>query len=87
MIIKELMAMLAASGKTIFYSSHIMEVVEKISNRIILIKDGMVVADGTFEELKASSNEGSLEDIFNELTGFNEHKQIAEKITAVITEV
>lgn len=87
MIIKELLAMLAASGKTIFYSSHIMEVVEKISNRIILVKDGMVVADGTFEELKESSNEGSLEDIFNELTGFNEHKQIAEKITSVITGV
>lgn len=87
MIIKELLANLAASGKTIFYSSHIMEVVEKISNRIILIKDGTVVADGTFEELKESSNEGSLEDIFNELTGFNEHKEIAEKITAVITGV
>lgn len=87
MIVKELLANLATSGKTIFYSSHIMEVVEKISNRIILIKDGMVVADGTFEELKESSNEGSLEDIFNELTGFNEHKQIAEKITSVITGV
>lgn len=87
MIIKELLANLAASGKTIFYSSHIMEVVEKISNRIVLIKDGMVVADGTFEELKESSNEGSLEEIFNELTGFNEHKEIAEKITSVITGV
>lgn len=86
-IIKELLAILAASGKTIFYSSHIMEVVEKISNRIVLIKDGMVVADGTFEQLKESSNEGSLEDIFNELTGFNEHKEIARKITSVITEV
>ena len=56
MIIKELLAEFAAKGKTIFYSSHIMEVVEKISDRIILIDKGVIVADGTFEELKHSHN-------------------------------
>lgn len=41
MIVKEIFASLAARGKTIFYSSHIMDVVEKISSRIILI-DGEI---------------------------------------------
>lgn len=87
MVFKEVLAELASKGKTIFYSSHIMEVVEKISSRIVLINDGQVVADGSFDELKEKSMEGSLEGIFNELTGFNEHKEIAEEIVSVVQEV
>lgn len=84
MVFKEVLAELASQGKTIFYSSHIMEVVEKISNRIILINDGQIVADGSFDELKGKSMEGSLEEIFNELTGFKEHKDIAEEIVSIV---
>lgn len=87
MIVKELMSSLAAQGKTIFYSSHIMDVVEKLSNRIVLLNKGAIVADGTFEELQKSSDEGTLEEIFNQLTGFNNHKEIANKITSLISEV
>lgn len=86
MIVKELLSQLAAQGKTIFYSSHIMDVVEKISNRIILINNGQVVADGTFEELKGKESEESLEEIFNQLTGFNKHREIAEEFIAVLKE-
>lgn len=86
-VVKEILKQLALQGKTIFYSSHIMEVVEKISNRIVLIKDGSIVADGTFEELKEKSKEGSLEEIFNNLTGFNNHKEIAEQFVAIVQEV
>jgi ABC-2 type transport system ATP-binding protein len=84
MIFKELLAQLAAQGKTIFYSSHIMDVVEKISNRIILLHNGMIVADGSFEELKNTNAEGTLEEIFNQLTGFNEHKETAQQIVSVV---
>lgn len=84
MVFKEVMAELARRGKTIFYSSHIMEVVEKISSRIILINNGEIVADGSFEDLKNKSMEGSLEEIFNQLTGFDEHEQIAKDIVSTI---
>lgn len=84
MVFKEVMAELARRGKTIFYSSHIMEVVEKISSRIILINNGEIVADGSFEHLKSKSMDGSLEEIFNQLTGFNEHEQIARDIVSTI---
>ena len=87
MVFKEVLAELASQGKTIFYSSHIMEVVEKISSRIILINDGQIVADGSFDELKEKSMEGSLEGIFNELTGFNKHKEIAEEIVSIVGSV
>lgn len=84
MVFKEVLAELAKEGKTIFYSSHIMEVVEKLSSRIILINNGSIVADGSFEELKSKSLSGSLESIFNELTGFNQHELIAKEIVATL---
>lgn len=84
MVVKEILAELAAQGKTIFYSSHIMDVVEKISNRIVLLNGGQIVADGSFEELKGKCKEGSLEEIFNQLTGFNEHKAIAEEFVSIV---
>lgn len=68
-IIKELISRLAKDGKTIFYCSHMMDVVEKVSNRIVLIDEGRMVANGTIEELRALYGDQSLEKIFAELTG------------------
>lgn len=87
MIFKEIMAQLAEQGKTIFYSSHIMDVVEKISSRIILLHDGRIAADGTFDELKQQNKEGSLEQIFNQLTGFSEHKELGARFVSVVREM
>lgn len=85
MIVKDILAMLAASGKTIFYSSHIMDVVEKISNRIVLLYNGKIAADGTFDELKGQGELGSLEMIFNQLTGFDAHEQTAKRFVELVT--
>jgi ABC-2 type transport system ATP-binding protein len=69
LIIKELIAQLAREGKTIFYCSHMMDVVEKVSDRIILINQGKVIAQGTIAELREQSgNNTSLELIFSQLT-------------------
>lgn len=87
MVFKEVMKTLARQGKTIFYSSHIMDVVEKVSDRILLINDGQVVADGSFEELKNNQKEGTLEEIFNQLTGFNEHEEVAKEFVSLVCEV
>lgn len=84
LVFKEIISSLAQKGKTIFYSSHIMDVVERISSRIILLNDGVIVADGTFDELKERSTEGSLEEIFNKLTGFSQHKNIADEFVSEI---
>jgi ABC-2 type transport system ATP-binding protein len=87
MVFKEVMSNLAKAGKTIFYSSHIMDVVEKVSDRILLLNDGQIVADGSFEELNNNQKEGSLEEIFNDLTGFNEHGNIAKEFVSLVEEV
>lgn len=66
--VKELISLLAKEGKTIFYCSHMMDVVEKVSDRILLINEGTIVANGTFEELQ-SAHGTTLEYIFAKLTG------------------
>lgn len=83
-LVKEILAQLKHAGKTIFYSSHIMDVVEKISDRIVLINQGTVIANGTFEELKSQRETGSLEQIFNQLTGNTEHVHLAEEFIQVM---
>jgi len=67
-MVKDLISKLAKEGKTIFYSSHMMDVVEKVSDRIILINNGIIVADGSFEALKQKEGDQSLEQIFSSLT-------------------
>ena len=84
MVFKEILEGLSRRGKTIFYSSHIMEVVEKLSDRILLLHDGVIVANGTFEELQRSSLNDSLQSIFNKLTGFSSHREIAEEFLATL---
>ncbi|HZH67549.1 MAG TPA: ABC transporter ATP-binding protein [Flavisolibacter sp.] len=68
-IIKELISKLAKDGKTIFYCSHMMDVVEKVSNRIVLIDEGRMIANGTIEQLRQLHGNQSLEKLFAELTG------------------
>jgi ABC-2 type transport system ATP-binding protein len=75
-LVKEILTQLKRNGKTIFYSSHLMDVVEKMSDRIIIINKGELVADGTFDQLNAQAK-GSLEQIFTNLTGSREHETTA----------
>ncbi|MDF3077184.1 MAG: transporter ATP-binding protein [Sphingobacteriaceae bacterium] len=67
-LVKEIIALLAKEGKTIFYCSHMMDVVEKVSDRIILINNGEIIANGSFEEIK-QNNGDTLESVFSKLTG------------------
>lgn len=77
-MVKEMLLHLSREGKTIFYSSHLMDVVEKISDRIILTDQGKVVADGSFDDLNKLSNDENLEKMFTRLTGNTNHSEKAE---------
>lgn len=67
-LIKDLLAALAAAGKTILYSSHVLDVVERICDRVLIIHQGALIADGSSDSLKASTREATLEDVFRNLT-------------------
>jgi ABC-2 type transport system ATP-binding protein len=83
-LVKEVLQQLKLAGKTIFYSSHIMDVVEKISDRILIINKGQLIANGTFSELNEQAQSGSLEQLFTELTGTGEHKEKAIQLIDII---
>jgi ABC-2 type transport system ATP-binding protein len=79
-IIKEMISRLARDGKTIFYCSHMMDVVEKVSDRIVLIDEGRIIADGSFEELKLQQGNKSLEQIFANLTSKDSLSTTADEL-------
>jgi ABC-2 type transport system ATP-binding protein len=84
-MVKELLQALKQQGKTIFYCSHMMDVVEKVSDRIILIDKGRIVADGTFEELRNNGTE-SLEQIFSKLTSTGDMSRKIGDFAAAISQ-
>ena len=72
-IIRGILHDLTLHGTTIFFSSHIMEVVERLCTRVGILNQGVLVAEGTLDELRARANgEGrdeTLEDIFLNVIG------------------
>jgi ABC-2 type transport system ATP-binding protein len=67
-MIKDLIAALAREGKTILYSSHVLDVVEKVCDRVLIVHKGNLIADDSAERLKASTNQSTLEEVFRTLT-------------------
>lgn len=63
-LVKETMKDLCKNGTSIFFSTHVLEVAEKLCDKIAIIKDGKIIATGTVEEVKGDK---SLEDVFLEL--------------------
>jgi len=67
-LLKELMRKHCDKGNTVFFSTHVLEVAEKLCDRIGIIHKGKLIAVGTMDELRQGDNAGSLENIFLELT-------------------
>ena len=75
---KALIQTLAREGRTIVYSSHILDVVERVCNRVVIIDKGRLIVDGTPQALVAEHGAASLEQLFTELTGATELERRAE---------
>jgi len=68
--IKELLHSFIARGGTVFLTSHILEIVERLSTHIGVIADGRIVAQGRIEDVRAGAHgKGTLEELFIELVG------------------
>jgi len=83
-IIKDTLAMLADKGKLIIYSSHILEVVEKICSRVIIIHKGRILADDSIDNLRSLMKLPSLEEIFSQLVVKEDTKATARGIADAI---
>ncbi|MFZ1947457.1 MAG: ABC transporter ATP-binding protein [bacterium] len=77
-VVKDVLRALCKMGKTVFMSTHILEIAERVCDRVGIINKGKLVAVGSVEELRSRSREGtaSLEDIFLELTGGPEEEEV-----------
>ena len=78
-LIKDMLRQMADLGSAVFLSTHILEIAERMCDRIGIIDKGKLIAVGSMEELRSlGKGETSLEDIFLNLTGGAEYAEIAE---------
>ena len=79
-LIKDILRQMAERGTAVFLSTHILEIAERMCDRIGIINKGELVAVGTMQELRSlgKAGETSLEDIFLGLTGGAEEAEISE---------
>ncbi|MFH1861874.1 MAG: ABC transporter ATP-binding protein [bacterium] len=68
LVVKDIIQAQAQRGKTILYCSHLLDVVERLCERVIILNKGEIVADCSTRELIAMSSRGTLEEVFRELT-------------------
>lgn len=78
-LIKDILREVANQGTAIFMSTHILEIAERMCDRVVIINQGAIVAAGSLEELRAGGD-ASLEDIFLSLTGGAEEAAVAEAL-------
>ena len=87
LVMKELLRKLAAQGKTILFSSHILEVVERICTRIFIINKGRYVTDGSAEKIRGETGSASLDAAFGKLTGVRDVGQVTADFLAALERV
>ena len=87
MIVKELLKKMAEQGKTILFCSHILEVVERICSRILIINEGKRIIEGTVQEICGSTSTETLEQAFAQLTGSRDAGQITADFMAALEKV
>ena len=69
LVVKGLLRELASEGRTILFCSHILEVVERVCTRIVIIDKGRKIIEGSPERIAAETGAGSLEEAFARVTG------------------
>ena len=85
LIIRNLIQTLRGRGKSIFYCSHILEVVEKVCSHLIILRKGQVIAHGTTGEVREEIGKSSLEGVFLQLVADGDVAKVAEEIADVVS--
>jgi ABC-2 type transport system ATP-binding protein len=84
MILRGLLESLAARGKMVLYSSHVLEVVEKVCNQVLILRKGRVVAHDSVAHLRELMEKSSLEGVFAQLTQPEDTNAVARRILDVV---
>lgn len=85
-ILKDVMREFCKSGRTVFFSTHVMEVAERLCDRVGIIAKGHLIFNGTLEELKVQKGESdaTLEELFLQLTGQEDMSKATEAAQEVL---
>jgi ABC-2 type transport system ATP-binding protein len=84
LMLRHLIRILAARGKAVIYSSHVLEAVEKVCARVIVLHRGRVVADDAVTALRALRSHASLEQVFAELVSHADPEDTASAIADAV---
>jgi ABC-2 type transport system ATP-binding protein len=84
LVMRTVVRTLASRGKCIFYSSHELEAIEKISTRVIILRSGEIVADDSAARLQELMQLPSLEDVFAQLAVRKDLDRMADELCAAV---
>lgn len=84
LVLRSLIGELAARGKVILLSSHELEIVERVSSRVVILHKGRVVADDSVARLRALMSLPTLEDIFSQLAVEQDTCSVAQQMLQLI---
>ena len=84
LVVKGLLRELASQGHTILFCSHILEVVERICTRIVIIDQGRKVAEGTAAHIAAETGTETLEQAFAHLTGVRDAAEVTRGLLSAL---
>lgn len=84
LVMRHLVTALAREGKAILYSSHVLDSVERLCTRVIVLQQGACVATGTSQELRQLMSQPTLEDVFAQLVLRQDPESTARDIAQVV---
>lgn len=86
-LVKDILRKTAGDGGTVFLSTHVLEIAERMCDRVGIIQNGRLIAEGTIDELRKKTVPGkegeevSLEDLFLKLTGGEEYRELIKHLS------
>lgn len=86
LMFRKLLKSLAAAGKAIILSSHVLEITEKICDRVLVIHASRLVADDSVENLRSLMHAPSLEEVFRQLVNHDDYEKSADEILTIVNE-
>jgi ABC-2 type transport system ATP-binding protein len=84
LLLRHLLRVLAERGKAILYSSHVVEHVERLCTRVIVLSAGRVIVDGSVDSIRTVAPSGSLEEAFAALSA-QHPRALASEIADIVT--
>jgi ABC-2 type transport system ATP-binding protein len=84
LVLRHLVNRLAQEGKAVLYSSHVLEIIEKLCSKVIVLHRGKVVADASVVDLRRVVTSHSLEEVFAQLVLRDDPETTARDIASVV---